>query len=111
MACCYEKLGSAEELQEALDTNEYALVIYSATWCGPCRKLKEWLKEEYEVLPFPVRIADVEELEELSQDIRGLPTLLGFHKGEVFVRMEGFDKVKVKEALEDMIGLANKKDV
>lgn len=107
---CYKYLGSEEELGAALEENEYVLVVYSATWCGPCKALKEWLGVEHKTFPCPILIVDVEEHEALAEDVRALPTLVGYCNKEVFVRAEGFDKSKVKALLDDVILRRNKKE-
>lgn len=100
-----KSIKSKEELDELMEQNEYVFVIYSATWCGPCKSLKSWLKEEYNTYPIPIVVVDVEELEELAQDISGLPTLVGFHNKEPYIRTEGFNKQKLKPIFDKHIVL------
>ena len=89
-----------EEYKRTIDDNEYVFVIFSAGWCGPCKAFKKWLEEEYVEFPHPILIVDVEQLEELASDISAMPTMVGFHNQEEFVRTEGFNKQKLNEVLD-----------
>lgn len=103
----YKYVRDEEEYKRTIDENEYVFVIYSATWCGPCKAFKAWLEEEYVEFPHPILIVDVEELEELASDISAMPTMVGFHNQEEFVRTEGFNKQKLKELLDATITTTN----
>lgn len=96
MESCYKIVRTKEEYEKILEENEYVFVIYSATWCGPCKSFKTWLNEEYKKYPHPILVIDVEELEELADEISGLPTLIVLHKKEQILKTEGFNKQKLK---------------
>jgi len=99
----YKKIKDEEEYDRVLEENEYVFVIYSATWCGPCRSFKQFLEEEYPSYPHPIVVVDVEELEELAIGVSGLPTMVGFHNKEEFIRTEGFNKSKIKKIFDDLV--------
>lgn len=102
--CCYQIVKSKEDYEDIMNnTNGYVFVIYSATWCGPCKLLKNWLKEEYPTYPHPILVVDVEELEELAGEISGLPTLIVFDAKEQILRTEGFNKQKLKPIFDEYI--------
>lgn len=96
----YKYVLNEEEYKKTIAENEYVFVIFSAGWCGPCKAFKKWLEEEYVEFPHPILIVDVEQLEELASDISAMPTMVGFHNQEEFVRTEGFNKQKLKEVLD-----------
>lgn len=66
------------------------LVDFYAEWCGPCQTLGSLLEELVEDAERPVRVVkiDVNEMPELATrfKVRGIPTLLLIHKGEVVDR-------------------------
>ena len=99
--CCYKIVKTKEEYEYTLETNKHVFVIYSASWCGPCRSFKTWLKETYPTYPHPVLVVDVEELEEIATEIRGLPTLIVFHQKEPILQTEGFNKQKLQPIFEE----------
>lgn len=90
------KITTQEEQDKAMAEQEYVFVIYGAQWCGPCKKFKEWLSEQYPDYPHPILLVDVEESEDLAQDISALPTMIGYHQQKEFIRTEGFDRTKLQ---------------
>lgn len=66
------------------------LVIYSASWCGPCGQLKKTLKGVD--LGIPVNIIDVDEdpVSATENAIRGVPTLLLIEDNVVVKRKSGY---------------------
>ena len=81
------------------------LVVYSASWCPPCQRLKPVLQalqqEGYRVVS-----RDVEkESDQLKYDYQRLPTIY-FLAGEEVVKQEtGFrDKEQIKESLAPLTG-------
>ena len=71
-------------------------MLFSASWCKPCKILKEWCKEIPEI-----EIIDVEENEDLVQkyQIISVPTLIITENGDVvksksgnFINREEFHK-------------------
>jgi len=99
----YKQIKDEDEYNMVLEENEYVFVIYSATWCGPCRSFKTMLNEEYSSYPHPIVVVDVDELEELAIGISGLPTMVGFHNKDEFVRTEGFDRPKLKKIFDNLV--------
>lgn len=95
-------IKSEEEYHKILEKYEYVFVVYSAVWCGPCRHFKDFLFEEYKSYPHPIVIVDVDEFEDLSEGISGLPTMIGFHNKEEFVRTVGFDRSKLTQIFNDI---------
>lgn len=71
------------------ESDEIAVVQFSATWCGPCKVLTSALNKELEELEASGKIiiakVDVEVDNELSNKlgIRSLPTVLFFRNGRI----------------------------
>jgi thiol-disulfide isomerase/thioredoxin len=99
----YKQIKDEEEYNRILEENEYVFVIYSATWCGPCRSFKEMLDKDYCSYPHPIVVVDVDSLEELAIGISGLPTMVGFHNKKEFVRTEGFNKQKLQVIFQETL--------
>ena len=99
----YEEIQNEEQLKQVREDHEYVFVIYSAKWCKPCKSFKEMIKNEYMDYPHPVVVVDVDELEDLAEGIKGLPTMVGFHHQEEFIRTEGFDQRKLEKIFQDAI--------
>lgn len=70
-----------------LDTELPLVIDFSATWCGPCKKIApiiDELAEEYKDRVLVCK-ADVDDNDELTEKygIRNVPTLLFIKNGEV----------------------------
>jgi thiol-disulfide isomerase/thioredoxin len=99
----YQQIKSEEEYNKVLDENEYVFVVYSATWCKPCKSFKEMLNRDYVGYPHPIVVVDVDELEELAIGISGLPTMVGFQNKVEYIRTEGFHQPKLEKIFQDAI--------
>jgi len=72
---------------EVLANNSVCVFDFSATWCGPCKKIApimEELYEEYKGKVFVGKI-DVDENPEATEQfgIRNVPTIIFFKNGEL----------------------------
>ena len=91
--------------QEILANNSVCVFDFSATWCGPCRKLAPIIEElgtEYEGKAFIGKI-DIEESPEITErfDIMSVPTILFFKNGEL--QNDKIVGVASKQILEEKI--------
>jgi len=73
--------------QEVLANNSVCVFDFSATWCGPCKRIAPIIEElatEYEGKAFIGKI-DIEESSEVTEkfDIMSVPTILFFKNGEL----------------------------
>jgi len=73
--------------QEILANNSVCVFDFSATWCGPCKRIAPIIEElatEYEGKAFIGKI-DIEESPEVTEkfDIMSVPTILFFKDGEL----------------------------
>ncbi len=75
-------------------TDKLSLIDFSAAWCGPCKMLTPVLEKVSDDLDDKVSFyhLDVDESPDASSKfgIRGVPTMIVFHKGEEIDRMVGF---------------------
>lgn len=97
----YRYIEDEEDYNRVLEENEYVFVIYSAAWCKPCSSFKEMLDRDYTEYPHPIVVVDVDELEALADGISGLPTMVGLHNKQEFVRTQGYDPQKLAKIFEE----------
>jgi thioredoxin 1 len=74
---------SVSELKQKIENKETMLVSFSASWCGPCKMLKEELKKVESSTP--IYKIDVEEDIDFSRQysVRSVPTMKMFKEGSV----------------------------
>ena len=89
---------------EVLNSEIPVLVDFAATWCGPCRALApvlDKLSADVGVSAKVVKV-DIDESPELANryEIRSLPTILVFKKGEITGKILG---LTTKEKLSDLL--------
>lgn len=81
--------------KDVLQNPKPVLVDFGATWCGPCRQMEPAIHSLAK--DFEVRTVDVDNEPELASryQIRSIPALLIFHKGEIAVRHVGLTPERV----------------
>lgn len=98
----YTYTESVSDFYEILGPNEHVVVIYSAHWCLPCRKLKELLEQKYKHFPYPIVIVDVDNiaLGDISDHVKGMPTIEFMTHAKLEKRVEGFAEQEIVEHLD-----------
>lgn len=77
------------------------LVIYSASYCNPCKQLKKIIEDTN--LGIPVNIIDIEDdpVSTSEYAIRGVPTVLLMSENQVMKRRSGYMNA---EQLKEFVG-------
>lgn len=78
---------------ELIAGDQPVLVDFFATWCGPCQMMQPILQDTAKQVGEKVKIIKVDvdknQLAASSYQVRGVPTLILFHKGKVLWRQSG----------------------
>jgi thioredoxin 1 len=79
--------------QELIDGDTPVLVDFFATWCGPCKMMQPVLEDTSRQMGDKVKIVKVDidrnPLAASKFQVRGVPTLILFHKGKTIWRQSG----------------------
>lgn len=83
---------------------EVVLVDFGATWCGPCKKLEPILHALASQRPGEVKLVkvDIDDAPELAArfNVRSVPTVLAFRKGELIGKRVGLTR---RESLAELL--------
>ena len=102
------KVSDASFQADVLNSNNPVVVDFWAEWCGPCRMIAPALEELAGELEGKVTVAKVNIDENpnipTKYGVRGVPTLMIFHQGQVAATKVGaLPKSKIKEWIESSI--------
>ncbi len=86
-------LPKSKTFQELIEGDTPVLVDFVAEWCGPCKMMQPILEDTSKQLGTKVKILKVDvdrnPLAASKFQVRGVPTLLLFQKGQVVWRQSG----------------------
>ena len=92
-----------ETFQSVIQSTNFTLVDFHATWCGPCKMMKPILEDLKNSMGTSLRILklDVDKNPAASQayQVQGVPTLILFKKGKLLWRESGVLQAKELEKI------------
>jgi thioredoxin reductase (NADPH) len=94
---------TSAQFNETIEGNDIVLVDFWASWCGPCRQFAPTFQASSEKHPDIVHAkVDTEAEQELAAaaQIRSIPTLMAFKKGQLLFNQPG---ALPPAALEDLL--------
>ena len=94
---------TAEQFNETVEGNDIVLVDFWASWCGPCRQFAPTFQASSEKHPDVVYAkvdTDAEQQLAAAAQIRSIPTLMAFKKGQLVFNQAG---ALPPAALEDLV--------
>lgn len=93
-----------DENFKEVSESDLSLIKVGAEWCGPCRMIKPTIEEISNDYEGRVIVGDInadDKIESISEfNIRSIPTILMFKKGELVEKVTGMVS---KSQIEDMI--------
>jgi thioredoxin 1 len=99
-------IHDAETFKEIINSDKYNLFMFSAPWCGPCKKvfpLFEELSLSYSTVGFyKVDIEDCDTEIEKNVSVKVLPTFILYKSGSVVRQVEGADMDNINTLLESI---------
>ena len=99
-------IHDAETFKEIINSDKYNLFMFSAPWCGPCKKVFPLFEESslsYSTVGFyKVDIEDCDTEIEKNTSVKVLPTFILYKSGSVVRQVEGADMDNITTLLESI---------
>ena len=101
-----EKIVGLDNLETCLDTDKYILLFFTASWCGPCKKIYPDLEELYKKLDkdliefYKIQIDD-DDNEEICEifKVESVPSFYLMKNKKCINTMKGADINGIKKML------------
>ena len=102
------KCISDNDMSECDGKDCYLLFYFTASWCGPCQKIRpllEKISEGANPSKLEVYMIDIDDNDKIASEfnIKSVPSFHLYHKKELKGQTGGSDITKVQELLKKMI--------
>ena len=99
-----------DECYLTLDKPQYIIFYFTASWCGPCQKIKPLIQKMSEGLDnnkVEIYMVDIDENDELALElkVKSVPTFYLFHEKKLVDSTTGADILKVHKLIKDNLSL------
>jgi thioredoxin 1 len=88
-----KQLSSAESLDDLLTQHEYSLLLFSASWCGPCKSMTSVVEGLSGVVNERINTIkvdiDISASDASEYGIRSVPTMMLVKKSEIIAQQVG----------------------
>ena len=93
-----------DECFTCLDKSQYIIFYFTASWCGPCQKIKPFIKqkqEEYKNVCFSTIDVDDDDYQDICNDfsISAMPTFVFYKNQSELDKIVGADETKIETLL------------
>jgi len=97
---------SKNELVKIIESNDNVIIDFYADWCGPCKKLAEFLPTLPQFNNFIIckirvddhKFVDIDDLTG-SYNVSGLPTLVFYKSGTIQKKIEGANFMDIQNTI------------
>lgn len=92
------------ELETVLMENKKYVLLYCASWCDPCKKLKEWIDTEYSN-SITICVIDIDnpDVESICSHVNALPTTEIFVSSKCVFSLEGYRKDELQVEFDKLL--------
>lgn len=99
-------IDNTEEFNNQLKTNDKVLVIFSASFCKPCKDIYPFMEDQAKIFTNIAFIkVDVEDGQEISEKygIQSIPHFKFFKNSEEIISFTGANKQTITDSIETLI--------
>ena len=99
-------VNNASELTTLKDVNDRVVVMFSASWCGPCKMIKPRIEEMSADSEIKFVYVDLESFQDeehkYKRFVTSMPTFFFYYKGLIINQVIGANKNKIEEAVNSL---------
>tara|TARA_B100001121_G_C18353165_1_gene463441 strand:+ start:30 stop:371 length:342 start_codon:yes stop_codon:yes gene_type:complete len=85
--------------------NKYILLYFTASWCGPCKKMAPIIKEKFtKINNLDIYKIDIDDNDNIctKYNIKSVPTFILIKDKQVKMRFSGSDPIKLLKNIQDI---------
>lgn len=101
------RIKTKEEFKQCIEQIPYFVLKFTASWCGPCKRVQPLVNELFNQLPndFYYVEVDIDEGKSIANAmrIRSVPTMMNYKNGMGEYMITGGDEAKIKKFFSNVI--------